>query len=110
MEPDPEPELTFLAFAGTARRLDGRPAVNPIQPVAVPLPKPTGLAATLGASAGAGPSSASSSKPADSTASGKAGTFVSTGNRLLDKLMKEKVCVLDKGGTGGGKVVHALEG
>ena len=94
-EADPEPaQPTFLAFAGTAKRLDGKPAVNPIQPVPVPLPRPQGLAGLYGSSPPAASGSGPSSKPAaDVTTSGKTGTFVSTGNRLMDKLLKEKVGV-----------------
>ncbi|GAX84203.1 hypothetical protein CEUSTIGMA_g11626.t1 [Chlamydomonas eustigma] len=81
-------EAAFLAFAGTSRRLDGKPITNPGQPVPVPLGR-------LAGSAGLTPAVSSTattltSKPADTTASGKTGTFVSTGNRLMDKLLKEK--------------------
>lgn len=84
-EPQEVPaEPTFLAFAGTARRLDGRPAVLPANTVAVSMPGAS-------SSSNPGPSAAlSSSKPADVSAAGKSGTFISTGNRLADKLLKEK--------------------
>jgi len=66
---------TFLAFAGSGRRLDGK-AATPSQPV--PVPKP-----------GAPPVAPSTSSPGTS-AGQKPGTFVSTGNRLQDKLLQEK--------------------
>mmetsp|Transcript_35292 Transcript_35292/g.89326 ORF Transcript_35292/g.89326 Transcript_35292/m.89326 type:complete len:361 (-) Transcript_35292:412-1494(-) len=87
-----EPEQPqFLAFAGTARRLDGKPITTPSQPVAVPLPASSSATALLAASAGT--SKAGTTPPAAGGSSGgaKAGTFVSTGNRLLDKLQRDKM-------------------
>ncbi|PNH08702.1 Ubiquitin fusion degradation protein 1 [Tetrabaena socialis] len=93
----PEPEAedpTFLAFAGTGRRLDGK-AAGPSNPVPVPLRVPS-----INASSGASPSGSApgtsgppATGPAASGPSGsggqKAGTFVNfgpTGNRLEAKL------------------------
>ncbi|KAG1662009.1 hypothetical protein FOA52_009498 [Chlamydomonas sp. UWO 241] len=100
-EPEPGPE-TFLAFAGTARRLDGKPAVLPAAPVAVSLGGSTSMGTTPGAMAAAeraeraaalaaeAAKKATGKANADTTAGGKTGSFVSTGNRLQDKLLKEK--------------------
>ena len=79
-----EPEgPSFLPFAGAARRLDGRAIPASSQPQPVP--------GTNTSSSTASTSKSSSVDPSSSYASGgKNGTFVSSGNRLLDKLMKEK--------------------
>ena len=76
----PEPEgPSFLPFAGQARRLDGKPTPASSQPI--PAPASQSNAATTSKNSSVEPSNASG---------GKNGTFVSTGNRLLDKIMKEK--------------------
>jgi hypothetical protein len=48
------------------------------------------------------PAAAPGDKSSKTEGGPKAGTFVSTGNRLLDKLERDKVCV-----TWGGKSVRA---
>mmetsp|Transcript_25092 Transcript_25092/g.54565 ORF Transcript_25092/g.54565 Transcript_25092/m.54565 type:complete len:348 (-) Transcript_25092:372-1415(-) len=88
-EPEPE-EPKFLAFAGSARRLDGKAITFPAAPVPVSLGKPSGTSTSSSTAAGPGPSSSGSASAAPSGTGGKAGTFVSTGNRLQDKLLKEK--------------------
>ncbi|KAL6763900.1 ubiquitin fusion degradation protein UFD1-domain-containing protein [Haematococcus lacustris] len=82
-------EPTFLAFAGTARRLDGKAAVLPPAPVAVPLVSRHGINMSTMPSTSA--PAAGAAKPSGAAGGAKAGTFVSTGNRLLDKLQKDKM-------------------
>jgi ubiquitin fusion degradation protein 1 len=82
-EEEPE-EPKFVPFVGSGRRLDGRPAPSSSSPAA----SAAAAAAAARAGTGAAGSSGGATRGA-STSSGtssKAGTFVSTGNRLLDKL------------------------
>lgn len=90
-EEDTQPK--FVAFVGQGKRLDGKPASS------LPVPAAGAAAAAAAArmaAAGSGPSSIGS-RPGSSGGDGsgaprsKAGTFVSTGNRLLDKLEREKM-------------------
>jgi ubiquitin fusion degradation protein 1 len=91
--PEPE-EPQFLAFAGTARRLDGK-AAGPSVPVPVPLRPGGAPGAGAAGSAGAGPSGSPAAAgsagagPSGSAGGQRAGTFVNfgpTGNRLEAKL------------------------
>lgn len=82
--------------AGQGRRLDGKPATSSPTPPAYAAA--AAAAARMAAAAGAstsGSGGGSGSRPGSSGGEGvprsKAGTFVSTGNRLLDKLQREKV-------------------
>ncbi|PNW72961.1 hypothetical protein CHLRE_14g613350v5 [Chlamydomonas reinhardtii] len=101
--PEPEPEEPkFLAFAGTARRLDGK-AAGPSNPVPVVLGRPGsalgGGAVAAGGAAGSGAGPSTSGAAAGGAAAGgaaggsaagqKAGTFINfgpTGNRLEARL------------------------
>lgn len=74
-------EPSFLPFAGSARRLDGRAIPASTQPQPVPGGNSTQSSSATTSKASVDPGNASG---------GKNGTFVSTGNRLLDKIMKEK--------------------
>jgi ubiquitin fusion degradation protein 1 len=85
-EEEPE-EPKFVPFVGSGRRLDGRPAASSSAPAA------SAAAAAAAARAGAAGSSGGGARGASSSSgtSSKAGTFVSTGNRLLDKLQVRPV-------------------
>jgi ubiquitin fusion degradation protein 1 len=74
----------FVPFVGSGNRLDGKPAAP-----APPPPPPIVPAAGAG---GAGR---------------KAGTFVSTGNRLLDKLERDRLAAAAARGGGGGEAAGA---
>eukprot|EP00798_Chlamydomonas_sp_ICE-L_P029337 gene29337-8891_t len=90
-EPDAEPEEPkFLAFAGAAKRLDGKAPTLVSAPVPVDLHGPS---RTLNMSNMPAPPSTIDKPAASSSSAGgqKAGTFVSTGNRLKDKILKEKI-------------------
>lgn len=86
-EPE-EPE--FVPFVGAGRRLDGKPASSSSTP---PAASAAAAAAAARAAAAAGSSSAAggSGKSNAVTGGSKPGTFVSTGNRLADKLALDKV-------------------
>jgi len=74
---EPAEEPAFVPFVGAPKRLDGRPAPAAAAPPP-PLVPPPGRG-------GAG---------------GKAGTFVSTGNRLLDKLERDRLAAAAARGGG----------
>jgi len=79
--PEEPEEPKFVPFVGSGRRLDGKTvAASPTPP---PAAASAAAAAAAARAAGPGPSSSSGT-------SGKAGTFVSTGNRLLDKLAQQQ--------------------
>ena len=75
--PEEPEEPTFVPFVGSGRRLDGKAVTA--SPTPPPAAASAAAAAAAARAAGPGPSSSSGT-------SKKAGTFVSTGNRLLDKL------------------------
>ncbi|KAI8473018.1 MAG: ubiquitin fusion degradation protein UFD1-domain-containing protein [Monoraphidium minutum] len=89
----------FAAFVGRGNRLDGKPAVGGPAPAAgsaaAAAAARAGGASTSGGGGGGG--GAGGSRPGSSGGDGgggprsKAGTFVSTGNRLLDKLERERL-------------------
>lgn len=84
-------EPKFQAFVGSGRRLDGKPTASTSG--GAPAAGAAAAAALARASAN-GAASTSSSAPVAASATQKAGTVVnlgpSTGNRLLDKLQREK--------------------
>lgn len=97
-EAEPE-EPKFIAFQGSGRRLDGKASSSSSSPAAASGAGPSSAAAAAARrAAGAGGNSAA-------VGGSKPGTFVSTGNRLLDKLEMDKV----GGGWGEGTVApHEL--
>jgi hypothetical protein len=102
----------FVAFVGQGRRLDGKAASSGPAPAGNPAAAAAAARAAAAAKAGGGASG--SGRPGSSGGDGggggggaprsKAGTFVSTGNRLLDKLQREKVR------SGGGSTSHKGRG
>jgi ubiquitin fusion degradation protein 1 len=85
-----EEQPKFVAFAGSGRRLDGKPASNGTASSSNGAGSSSAAAAAAAARASAAAGSTSSGSTAV-TGSSKPGTFVSTGNRLLDKLQMDKV-------------------
>jgi hypothetical protein len=79
-----------VPFVGTGRRLDGKPASSSSGPPAASAAA-AAAAARAAAAAGAGSSSGGGSSGTAVTGGSKPGTFVSTGNRLADKLALDKV-------------------
>jgi len=94
-EAEPE-EPKFIAFQGSGRRLDGKAgSSSSSSPAAASGAGPSSAAAAAaaaraGRAAGAGGNTAA-------VGGSKPGTFVSTGNRLLDKLEMDKVGGLREG-------------
>eukprot|EP00955_Chlamydomonas_euryale_P046728 353485-Chlamydomonas_euryale.AAC.3 len=87
LTPLPHPTLTsspppFIPPPLSSLHLPAHPSI--------PRPCLCAEARSAAAAAAAAKPIAPSGAPADTTASGKTGTFVSTGNRLKDKLLKEK--------------------
>jgi hypothetical protein len=118
-EPEEPEEPKFVPFVGSGRRLDGKAgSSSPAAAAAAGGAGSSGSAAAAAARrAAAGSSSGGSGGGGGSGSVGgpKPGTFVSTGNRLLDKLEMDKVgvwgCVGNEmgcvcGAGGGGDVVH----
>lgn len=93
--PEESSEPAFVPFVGCGRRLDGKSFTRSSEGH-----MPT--SATAAATAAAGRAAAGANKPAGSSSGGssavggsKPGTFVSTGNRLADKLAMDKVSSCD---------------
>jgi ubiquitin fusion degradation protein 1 len=85
-EPEEDEGPKFVPFVGAGRRLDGKPASSssgpPAASAAAAAAARAAAAAGAGSSSGGGGTAVTGSKP---------GTFVSTGNRLADKLAMDKV-------------------
>lgn len=79
-------EPKFTPFVGSGRRLDGKPGA----PTTAPLPASSSTSTAPKPAVAAAASSSGGGSAASGTSS-KAGTFVSTGNRLLDKLQRDKM-------------------
>lgn len=92
-EPEEPEEPKFVPFVGSGRRLDGRPSAtggSSNTPTSAAAAAAAARAAAAGGQSGAG-SSNSSSDGSKAVGGSKPGTFVSTGNRLADKLAMDKV-------------------
>ena len=99
-----EPEKPkFVPFVGSGKRLDGKPSSSSSSPAAAADRRAAMAAAAAARAGGGGAGSSSGGGGGSSSAVGgaKPGTFVSTGNRLLDKLEMDKVGLCSAGGNWG---------